>query len=495
MNKMESNFIEIENLIIGAGPSGVQLGYFLKKNDLEYLILERNESACSFFKKYPIGRELISFNKRFTGSEDPEYNLRFDWHSFLNDEGILFRDFSREFYPKADDYVRYVQFFSEQLNISFNSNVVSVKKIDSKYLIETDSKKYICTKLFIGTGQVPKNDPDLLNYSDFSENIEEKLKSLENKKICIIGGGNSAFEMAQILNNVASSIILLARTIKFSNFTHYSGHLRSKLMGFIDTFSLKIHNGIAKNRPFMNDFIRAKKEGLKLSEVSRVPLSFESDEIVSCIGFQSFFDFIDFEIETNEKNYPVLNYKYESINNENLFFIGSMMHSLDFEKSSGGFIHGFRYLIRYMFNEVFLNHHNQVIINTIDDVSSYLINRLRRSSSLYLMFDYMCDIVYKDGDSFKIIEDVTYDYCNTVDFENYVIISITFGKPLQSLEELLNPAFNSEKKAKIPKFLHIKFANSNKGTKIVFRSAEDFIGKFDLDCYEKSIREYLTYFF
>ena len=53
---------------------------------------------------------------------------------------------------------------------------------------------------------------------------------------------------------------------------------------------------------------------------------------------------------TKNKKYPEINGKYESSNNTNLFFIGSLMHSLDCKKSSGGFIHGFRYLIKFFVN-------------------------------------------------------------------------------------------------------------------------------------------------
>ena len=43
------------------------------------------------------------------------------------------------------------------------------------------------------------------------------------------------------------------------------------------------------------------------------------------------------------KKYPKITGSYESVDYENLFFAGTVTHSLDFRKSSGGFIHGFRY--------------------------------------------------------------------------------------------------------------------------------------------------------
>ena len=34
-----------EYIVVGAGPAGMQLGYYLQKNNEDYLILERGNSA------------------------------------------------------------------------------------------------------------------------------------------------------------------------------------------------------------------------------------------------------------------------------------------------------------------------------------------------------------------------------------------------------------------------------------------------------------------
>ena len=62
-----------------SGPGGLQLGRSLSQAGRDYLILERNASAGSYFARYPRHRTLISLNKRFTGRSDPEFNLRHDW--------------------------------------------------------------------------------------------------------------------------------------------------------------------------------------------------------------------------------------------------------------------------------------------------------------------------------------------------------------------------------------------------------------------------------
>ena len=82
-------------LIIGAGPAGIQLGYFLEKANHNYLILEASETPVSFFQQFPRKRKLISINKVYTGYDYPEINLRWDWNSLLSDsEEMLFKNCS-----------------------------------------------------------------------------------------------------------------------------------------------------------------------------------------------------------------------------------------------------------------------------------------------------------------------------------------------------------------------------------------------------------------
>ena len=44
-----------------------------------------------------------------------------------------------------------------------------------------------------------------------------------------------------------------------------------------------------------------------------------------------------------KKKYPGIKHTYEAQNVPGLYFAGTSTHSLDYRKSAGGFIHGFRY--------------------------------------------------------------------------------------------------------------------------------------------------------
>src|SRR5215467_8732074 len=83
---VSSNGVErYENVIVGAGPAGLQMGYHLQRAGRSYLILEAGERAGTFFERFPRHRTLLSINKRFNRYPEPEFNLRHDWNSILSD--------------------------------------------------------------------------------------------------------------------------------------------------------------------------------------------------------------------------------------------------------------------------------------------------------------------------------------------------------------------------------------------------------------------------
>jgi Pyridine nucleotide-disulphide oxidoreductase len=62
----------MDYLVIGAGPAGPQLGYFLQRSGHDYLVLEAGSTPGTFFRTFPRHRSLISINKPNTGKSTPD---------------------------------------------------------------------------------------------------------------------------------------------------------------------------------------------------------------------------------------------------------------------------------------------------------------------------------------------------------------------------------------------------------------------------------------
>lgn len=107
-----------DTCIVGGGPAGLQLAYFQQQAGRSYIVFEKASSAGAFFQKYPVHRRLISINKIYVDRGDffvePEdevfqFSQRHDWNSLIShDQTLLFSNFSREYYPIADDLVPFV---------------------------------------------------------------------------------------------------------------------------------------------------------------------------------------------------------------------------------------------------------------------------------------------------------------------------------------------------------------------------------------------------
>jgi thioredoxin reductase len=449
-----------ENIIIGAGPAGLQCSYFFKKYNIPYLILERNNLCGSFFNSYPHSGKLISINKKYTGNDNKDFNLRHDWNSLLNDDDFLFNIYSDNFYPNREVLLNYLNDFAKkyELQIKFNRDVYKIEKDNTadKYIIYVKNKKkiknsknkknskneknekkeenYSCKNLIIASGlskpyippfKMDVKDP-IKHYADYPQNYfldKDNLEEFKAKTVLIIGGGNSSFELANILNEISKSVFVVGRNNRnWAMSSHYGGDIRSIYLPFMDTFLLKVMNAIDYNKTFdkNNLLITQNDKGLQykvsiivedLDEkiVDFIPGGRNSyDKIIICTGWNFDNSIYNFDIAMTKNNkFPLINYNYESVNNKNLFFIGSLMHSVDFRKSSGGFLSGFRYLIKFFININYQIPFDYVEFNftTKDDIIKlvdHIIYRINTSSDMYQMFGYLGDIFYYNLEEEKI---------------------------------------------------------------------------------------------
>jgi len=452
-----------QTIIVGAGPAGLQLGYFLQKGAIEYMILERAASAASFFQTYPHTGKLISINKPNTGRTDPEFNLRHDWNSLLEDGPIRFTEYTDDYYPDQKDLVEYMNDYAtrNKLKIKYNTNVAKITKHKKLYVLHLDNgEMYTCTKLVMATGlSAPVIPPTTGNvvtpikhYGEYEKDYfkkEDNLELYKNKSLLIVGNGNSAYELANLLTPYCSTIIIQGRKPKpWALSTHYTGDLRSTYLPFFDTFLLKSLNGL-NNTPVtlkINQETAKSKYtlGYLCSNDCKVvhPYFRDSiegfDAVIYCTGWRFDTSIFDFKVPlTSNYKYPLIDYTYENVSNDNLFFIGSLMHSHDYKESSGGFIHGFRYLIRYFYQ---IHYSALFDTHTFDDINTlvdHIIKRINTSSALYQMYGQMCDLISYDETMKK------YTYMNDISILHprkeglYFILTLEYGKkPVIDLPKL-----------------------------------------------------------
>ncbi|KAM4650535.1 FAD-dependent oxidoreductase domain-containing protein 2 [Discoglossus pictus] len=435
--------------VVGAGPGGLQAASFLKDSGRDYVVLERNQSPGSFFLRYPRHRKLISINKRFTGRRNREFNLRHDWNSLLSHDGrLLFGHYSQEFFPHADDMVRYLRDFSAGIRVHYGVNISSVQVEPNReawnghyfLLYDQTGLAYRCNVLLVATGL---SLPNMVEFpgSEFAEGYETVSMNPDNftgQSVLILGRGNSAFETAENILGVTNFIHMLGRSrVRLSWATHYVGDLRAINNGLLDTYQLKSLDGLLEGD--LSDLVLIQDETGKLyvshkhylqkdtnrtDALSALPQddldNFAArepyDRVIRCLGWKFDFSIFDRSVRLKsasgqKRKYPLLKPSYEAKYTPGLFVVGTASHAIDFRKSAGGFIHGFRYTARsvhylteYRYHHIPWPAHEY----PISQLLNVLLKRMNEASGLYQMFGVLADVILlgKDGQHFEYLEEM-----------------------------------------------------------------------------------------
>ncbi|KAK3091462.1 hypothetical protein FSP39_019980 [Pinctada imbricata] len=425
--------------VIGAGPSGLQIGYFLHQKHRDYVIFERNNVSGSFYVQYPRHRKLISINKRHTGKTNKEFNLRHDWNSLLShDESLLFKHYSKEMFPHADVLLKYLHDYTTKLglNVQYNTEVRDIHRSPANHstdqnlyhMHDVNGNHYTCSKLIVATGIAEPNVPDNVPGIDYAvgyEDVSIDPDDFEGQSVLVLGRGNAAFETADAIYGATNLIHMVGRSrVRLAWATHYVGDLRAVNNGLLDTYQLKSLDGVLEAGL---EEIKIVKKNNKLhllfkeddadpaDSLDNFALRDPYDKIIRCLGFK--FDKSIFKNDTKlqmgkgrTKKYPKIGYNYESVDNPDMFFAGTNTHSLDFRKSAGGFIHGFRYtarslhhLLEWRYHQVPWPSHTAPITQLMNTI----IKRLNEASGTYQMFGVLGDVIIlkNNGLEFEMLEE------------------------------------------------------------------------------------------
>lgn len=189
-----------DQCIVGAGGGGLQIGYFNHMANRDYVIFEKEPRAGTFFEKYPRRRKLISVNKKYTGSTDPEFNMRHDWNSLIShNDTMRMTSYTDEYFPDAGVLAHYFQEFAHQfdLNIQYNTEV---KRVSRKSTTKGDFILQVsqgmmdhtvsCKRLILATGIGRPNGIGLISgeqYVQQYQTVDLDPERFKAKRVLIVG--------------------------------------------------------------------------------------------------------------------------------------------------------------------------------------------------------------------------------------------------------------------------------------------------------------------
>ncbi|SPL90511.1 Larval mesenchyme specific protein [[Actinomadura] parvosata subsp. kistnae] len=416
----------LDYLVIGAGPAGLQLGHHLHRAGRDYLILEAGPAPGQFFRTFPRHRTLISINKKNTGWDDPELNLRMDWNSLLSDDpDLLFTRYSDRYFPQADDMVRYLGDYARAcgLRIVCGARVARVERPGAFLVTLEDGRTYRARRVVVATGVSRPNVPPIpgIETADLYQTASVDPADYLGQRVLILGKGNSAFETADNLMETAAVIHVAGpHSVRMAWRTHYVGHLRAINNGFLDTYQLKSQNALLDG-----DVRRIERQPdgtylvtVAFARVNEVTKDIPYDRVIVCTGFR--FDASIFAGDCRpdlviDGRFPALTPAYESVNVPDLYFAGTITQSRDFKQGTSGFIHGFRYGVRALHRVLESRHHGvpwpgRTLPADPAALAAAVIERVNRTSALWQQFGLLADVIVLDDDgTARYLEEVPYD--------------------------------------------------------------------------------------
>ena len=436
----------MDYLIIGAGPAGLQLAYFLERARRDYLVVESGRTPGIFFRTFPRHRRLISSNKPYTGSEDPEFNLRMDWNSLLCDDPALrFTRYSERYFPDADELVRYLADFAAagHLRIQYRTRISRIVKNGCFLATDEGGNSYEAKRLVVATGVSQPYVPPIpgIEAAELYTSVSINPREFVNQRVLILGKGNSAFETADNLLETAAVIHVAGpRRVHFAWRSHYVGHLRAVNNNLLDTYQLKSQNALLDGTVECIE----RRDGsyyvtVCFSRANEAKRILRYDRVIVCTGFR--FDASIFaedcrpELVINDR-FPAQTPEWESTNVRDLYFAGTLMQVRDFKKSTSGFIHGFRYGVRTLHRILEQKYHHvewphRDLARDPRALMEAVIERVNRTSALWQQFGILSDlIVIPDHQDAHYYEELPTDYVREGHFGSaarYFTITLEYG--------------------------------------------------------------------
>lgn len=255
-------------IVIGAGIAGMTSAIFLKRYNLNVLLLDKEEPGGLLNK--------ISLIENYPG--------------FSSIKGV---DLAKQIYGQV-----------KENKIEFRHG--NVLKIDGHKVI-TDVEEFTTNKIIIATGRKPRKIKENMQYKNLSYNAVDNVDNYKDKVVAVVGGGNSALEESLYLSKYCKEVIILNRSNKLR-----ADEVVKKQIKGTDNINLILECSISN--------INSTDEVIYEIETNKG--NFKIDSLFSFIGYEPSVSFLDNLVMDN--NYIVVD-KNMKTNIDNIYACGDII--------------------------------------------------------------------------------------------------------------------------------------------------------------------------
>jgi thioredoxin reductase len=322
-------------LIVGGGPAGLLLAHHFQDHRVDYQVLERGKVAQAWRLMRP-GMVLLS--PAVPGT---------DWTSLTLKHPLWALPGVRKPFPTREDFLCYIEAFSREHGLAIGENVAATRAAVTPggFLVSTTAGEIFCRFLVLASGASTVPDypdvpgitlnPHIVHSCDFVH-----CMAYAGKRVLIIGGGNSAAEIAIELAGTARVTLCTRGPLRYFSETGELENIRGSSESILKEL---IRFGILHSReddPVVSIAHR------RVKFLSGDELEF--DWILCATGYRPGWVPVEGgEVRTDPKGFPAITNVGESTV-PGLYICGSLAR---FNRRCA-FIHGFRNYIEKVFWDI-----------------------------------------------------------------------------------------------------------------------------------------------
>lgn len=273
----------IDVIIIGAGPAGVTAAIYLKRANINFMLIEG---------------QMIGGKVNYTAEVDNYPPLK---HISGPDLAMAYFD----------------DLMHNNIEVQYE-NVISLKKENDIFIVKTETKEYQAKAVIVATGTSDKllgvKGEDKLFHKGISTCALCDGNLFKGQTMAVVGGGNSALEETLYLSKISPKIYLIHRRNEFRGNQQYLSRIKeTDNVEILTPFIIKECVGEEKLESLILENVETKQE-----KVLKISALFEY------VGLLPNTSFIDIKEVLDEKGFVITN-QVNQTSVEGLFAVGDVV--------------------------------------------------------------------------------------------------------------------------------------------------------------------------